>query len=310
VSGPDVAAFRCSDAARARGDAMTATAPPALRWLLLEHPGPWPVRALDALDPTLARGLSVRAESLGARVVLVRRPGRYPREPGPMRWAVADARPGREAIRWSRADDVREVLVADWDLSGRPGPSARTADEPVALVCTHGRHDVCCAVRGRPVAAVLETHWPGRVWECSHLGGDRFAASVVLLPHGLCYGRVEPSDVPRLLAAHEQRRVVPELLRGRSSLDRPAQAAQALLRERHPSLDGIDALLPLRSRALGEGSTEVVLAGDPAWNVLVQQHDDALPTPATCRSTSAATAARYVLLDARPLTSGGPRHDL
>jgi len=25
--------------------------------------------------------------------------------------------------------------------------------QPLYLVCTHGTHDVCCAVRGRPVAA-------------------------------------------------------------------------------------------------------------------------------------------------------------
>ncbi len=62
----------------------------------------------------------------------------------------------------------------------------------MALVCTHGRHDVCCAVRGRPVAAALAaaaTGWD--VWECSHVGGDRFAANVLLVPSGELFGSLD-----------------------------------------------------------------------------------------------------------------------
>ena len=33
--------MRCADAADAAGDAREGTAPPAERWFLLEHPGPW-----------------------------------------------------------------------------------------------------------------------------------------------------------------------------------------------------------------------------------------------------------------------------
>lgn len=31
------------------------------------------------------------------------------------------------------------------------------------------------------------------VWECSHVGGDRFAANIVILPEGLHYSRLTPS---------------------------------------------------------------------------------------------------------------------
>jgi hypothetical protein len=284
---------------------MVATAPPALRWLLLEHPGPWPARALDALEPALARGLAARAEALGARVALVRRPGRHPRRPGPLRWAVADARPGHEALRWSVTDDLREVLVADWDPAEHPGEGPGPAD-PVALVCTHARHDVCCAVRGRPVAAALEVHWPERVWECSHLGGDRFAASVVLLPHGLCYGRVEAADVAALLDAHESGRVLPGLLRGRSALNRTEQAAQALVRECSPSRDGLGDLLPLSSRRLDDDTTEVLLAGEPSLRVAVRERLVPLGTAATCRSTTPGVGYVYTLAGLEQVPADGP----
>ena len=39
-------AFRCADAARERADPLAGSAPPAQRWLLLEHPGPWRIDAV------------------------------------------------------------------------------------------------------------------------------------------------------------------------------------------------------------------------------------------------------------------------
>ena len=68
---------------------------------------------------------------------------------------------------------------------------------PILLVCTHGVHDTCCALRGRPVAAALAARWPGQVWECSHVGGDRFAPNVVVLPDGFYYGNLDPETAVR-----------------------------------------------------------------------------------------------------------------
>jgi hypothetical protein len=262
---------------------MLATAPPAQRWLLIEHEGPWPVHALDAFEPTLARALAARGEALDVRISLVRRPGRHPRRPGPLQWALADVRPGQECLRWSQADHARDVLAAEWDV--RTAPEEQPAD-PVALVCTHSRHDVCCAVRGRPVALALEAAWPGRVWECSHLGGDRFAASVVLLPHGVCFGRLDASSALAVLDAYDQGRLLAPYVRGRCALTRAEQAAQAFAREQTPGSDGVGALMPLASAPVSPGVVDVVLAADPPLRVRVRETQQRLPTPATCRSTS------------------------
>ena len=74
------------------------------------------------------------------------------------------------------------------------------------LVCTHGVHDTCCAIRGRPVAAALAAEWPGQVWECSHVGGDRFAPNVVVLPDGFYYGNLDPESAVRHRTAAPGRR--------------------------------------------------------------------------------------------------------
>jgi hypothetical protein len=296
VSAPTAAVtrgFRCSFAADVRGDSMVATAPPAQRWLLLEHPGPWPVNAVEVFDPWLARGLDARAETMQARISLIRRPGRHPREPGPFRWAVADVRPGQEGIRWRVAEHEAEILAVDWEVA--PGEG-----EPVALVCAHSRHDVCCALRGRPAAAALDDEWPGRVWECSHLGGDRFAATMVVLPHALYYGRVAPDVGVEILRAHARGEVRPDHLRGRCAFSRHEQAAQALAWAHGLGPTGVGSLWPITSRPVEPGVVEVVLAGDPPLQVVLRERVVPLGTPATCRSIIEAVGHEYELVAAGP----------
>ncbi len=289
--------FRCSVAARERGDSMVATAPPAQRWLLIEHEGAWPINALDVFAPDVARGLAIRAAALDARISLIRRPGRHPRTEGPIRWALADVRPGLEGIRWGVAGSAADLVDAQWQVD--PGEG-----EPVAIVCAHSRHDVCCAMQGRPVAAALDERWPGRVWECSHLGGDRFAATMVLLPHGLCYGRVTPQVGDRILTAHEQDLVVPEHLRGRCSQSRLAQAAQSLVRAAGMGSDRIEALSPLSEVELADDEFEIVLSASPNLAVRVREVTVPLGTPATCRATRNAFGRDYEMVSVQPLDSG------
>lgn len=289
--GPSAA--RCSDQSRARQDSMIATAPPASHWLLVELEGPWPIGAMGAFPKDVARVLAQRAQSADARISLIRRPGRHPRGHAPIRWAYADLRPGHEGIRWGVAEDAAAVAAADWEVSAGEG-------EPVVLVCAHSRHDVCCALRGRPVVKTLAEDWPEHVWECSHLGGDRFAATMVLLPHGLCYGRIDPTNAPEVLHAYQRGQVVPELLRGRCCLTRPEQAAQALLRDQGASRD-IGALPPLGTNSLGDGLFEVTLGGEPGHIVRLRERVVALGTPATCRATQLAEGREYELLSVTPL---------
>jgi hypothetical protein len=103
-------------------------------------------------------------------------------------------------------------------------------DEPLVLVCAHGRHDACCAERGRPLAAWMGRVEPSRVWECSHLGGDRFAGNVLVLPEGLGFGRVDVAAAGGLLAALDRGELDLDLLRGRCTLPMAAQYAEVQLR--------------------------------------------------------------------------------
>jgi hypothetical protein len=81
------------------------------------------------------------------------------------------------------------------------------------------------------VAAALAELRPGRVWESSHMGGDRFAANVLVLPVGYLYGRVLPFAAEEFVSAAEAGEVIGALLRGRIGLPATAQAALAYAHE-------------------------------------------------------------------------------
>ena len=223
---------------------MVATAAPALRWLLVEDPGPWGPDAhpTGTIAADVASDLRRRAAAQHARLVLIRRhqSGHAVHQPGPRRYAWVTCTPGATATRWHLAgtDDELRALTDPGDASSIDGPST------IYLTCTQGRHDVCCALWGRPIARQLAALRTEASFECSHMGGDRFAANVVVLPWGLVYGQVELGDVGLLVEETEAGRLVPRLLRGRSWYAAPVQAA--LIHLSQTTLDRrIDAWTPV-----------------------------------------------------------------
>ena len=224
--------FRCAVASEDRTESMAGTASTVRSFLLVEHPGPWGIDALrDARMPEgIGPELRARVAGSGTKVLLIRRPAGASSVAG-VRVFAAYAHHADPWLETTVLDDLRQVhdldleaLAAGRSLGLDPHPGS------VLAVCTHGRHDVCCAERGRPVAAGLAEAFPEQTWEASHLGGDRFAANLLVLPHGLYYGRLEP-DTARLVARlHAAGELDLDHLRGRSGLATPLQAAEVALR--------------------------------------------------------------------------------
>ncbi|GLZ36403.1 sucrase ferredoxin [Actinokineospora sp. NBRC 105648] len=280
---------RCADGCVRRGDPAGASAPPVNHWLLVEQPGPWgqdPWRE-SALPLHVVAAIAAQAAAAHARVLLIRRPGRS--VPGVRRWAYVDSRPGHERAWWTTFTDPDELL----DLRLTEG---EPSTDPIYLVCAHGKHDTCCAIRGRPVAAALAKARPDQTWECSHVGGDRFAANVVVLPHGLYYGQVAAAHGPVIAERYEAGLVDVAHLRGRSTYSAPAQAAQQFARERVGEAR-LDAFPPLSARRVGHEQWEVEL-GTPTGPLRVEvravfQRSD---TPLTCTATTPAAIRHFELV--------------
>ena len=281
---------RCAPAAERRGDHLFATAAPAERFVLVEEPGAWGRNALreSRLGANVLAGLLARCHSANARLLLVRRAHR-PTES--RRWAVADARPGFEATWWGTFDDDSELCDLD-----PTAPAGEPSNEPTFLVCTHGRRDPCCAGRGWPVAVALTEEFPEQVWQCSHVGGDRFAANVVILPHGLYYGHVVPDDAVAIARSHIEGRVSVGSLRGRSTFAPAEQAAQHFARLRH-RLDLIDALVPLGLERREDDAVAVRLAlGDGATTVVLREHESEPIPRLTCGARVATPIREWELI--------------
>lgn len=73
------------------------------------------------------------------------------------------------------------------------------------IVCTHGRHDVCCGRFGYPLYEELRRGYAAgsegrlRVWQTSHMGGHRFAPNLIDLPEGRYWGRLGPEALENLV---------------------------------------------------------------------------------------------------------------
>lgn len=229
----------CSQLSEAAGETAWGTAAEATFWVAVEQPGPWGRAALteSGLDSAVGRELERMCAAHGGRALLIRRPAGG--LPSPQRTVLLSvgALAGRPLLLEAHVDDPASLL-------GLPFAHLATAREiagftpsahPALCVCTNGKRDVCCAVRGRPVAAALASARPGQVWESSHLAGHRFAPTGVLLPTGQVLARLDDRRACSALDAAARGELPAESLdavhhRGLSHLSEPEQAADAWLR--------------------------------------------------------------------------------
>ena len=242
------------------------------------------------------------------------------REPvGSLRWAVVDQPSG--LVRWGWWDasaarpDAPPQARAGLDRAaaalGEPVVAGRDGGTGAALllVCAHGRHDACCAVRGRPVAAALAARWPAETWECSHVGGDRFAPNLLVLPDGAYYGDLDPASAEQVVEDHLAGAVGTRHLRGVSSGPPAVQAALLGVLERFGPASVRDARggppVPV-----GEDRWEVVVTGSgrlPPRCVVTVARSRRPPARLTCRAPGDAVAAVHEAVEVRvEATSPGP----
>jgi len=293
--------FQCADHARVRQDPLAGTAATAGRWLLIEHNGPWAPDALagSGIEDRVQAVLAGAARAASTRIVLIRRPGR-PEQGGLRRWAIMSQSAG-DTPTWGTWLTDGDLLAPALVLTGAPPPAdAAAADappQPLLLVCTHGRHDTCCAVRGRPVAAALAKRWPETTWECSHIGGDRFAGNVVVLPDGTYYGNLDAESAVGVVDSHLGGRVDAAYLRGTSSHPPTVQAAVVAAHERLGPAGPRD-VVAFTTERLDEGSWRVCLTcrgSLPTEVVAVVTRSIRPAAQLTCRAPALSRAYAYTV---------------
>lgn len=279
----------CSTLSREFAEPVDGTAATAATWLLIEQSGPWGSRALtqSRLDPVLGGYLERATEGSGVRVALIRRPGRHPGASGPARRRVfaAHTLPGRSWVRSIELTDPRELRDLDFPALGagrHHGLGDAYRGDPLVCVCTNGTRDRCCAVLARPLVGELAAAGTPGLWESTHLGGHRFAPTLLVLPYGYAYGRIGATEVTDVLGAVRNGRVRTHGCRGRSAFDRPAQAAELAVR-RSCAETAADALTVQHTEGTGPRWTVTVAHRDGrSWRAEVLDDASGPPLPASC----------------------------
>ena len=290
---------RCSLRSLAAEESLAGTASTIRHWLLIEHPGPWGRDGLlDARLPAgVGRGLWALEGTSGARVLLIRKPDREAADDaGPVRCFAVDT---RDAWLGSQALDRIEDAVR-LDPRDRSSFRGDPGGETLFVVCTHGRRDPCCAERGRPIARVLADAFPDRTWESTHVGGDRFAGNLVAFPHGLYFGRLEPSEAPAIAQAYTEGRIGSlDRYRGRSCDPFPVQAAERAVRE-HLGLDRIDDVASVNVRRDGDRAAVVVFTTPRGRRGVRLERSPGPPMRLTCLATVEQSRAVWTVLGIDP----------
>ncbi|MGY3204489.1 sucrase ferredoxin [Streptomyces sp. TE5632] len=304
----------CSTVSRRLDEPVAGTAATARTWLLLEQPGPWGAKALTSshLDPALGRALEAATKGTGVRIALIRRPGRHadPRTPATRRVYGAHTVPGNTWLHAAATTDPERLLDLDFAALGRGQSDTFDAalggrphdGDPLALVCTNGKRDRCCALLGRPLAAELTASGVQGVWEVTHLGGHRFAPTVLVLPHGYAYGRAGAHAVKEALHGAREGRIVVEGCRGNSAWERPGQAAELAVRTEVGEY-AAGALTVVRTDgAAPRWQVLVAHADGRRWRVEVAQGTSLPPRAESCGTSVLGSPARMDVVAVREVT--------
>lgn len=273
TGGPGPQTARCSEISQTAGESLAGTAPETPAWLLVEQGLPWGRDALveSGVDRSVALELSRRAEAAGVKVLLVRRAGRR----------SSTERERRVFAAWTGQKPFLDSLTCEGDLGlldldleglarGARPDGGTPVDGSMTVVCTNGRRDACCALHGcRAVDALVEVR-PEATWECSHLGGHRFAATMLCLPSGACFGRLRAASAVETVVALEAGTLDLNHLRGFVGRPAPVQVAEDILRRRL-GLVGLRDVTPAALRQ-HDDTAEVTLrtAGSHAHSIVLQ----------------------------------------
>lgn len=231
---PNNAHFQCAAGSLKAGEQLFGTASRVDVWFALEVPKPYGHKAFE--DSNLPSAVKTRLSGVldatpNARLQLIKKGAGFAGDGITFFVGVChEEEPNLYEFHLSSYEDLLEIdlpgIVAEKEHFWKYDRS-----DPAFLVCTNARRDQCCAKFGLPVFEALCQKDSENVWQTSHLGGHRFAATMVVLPFGATYGRLTGNDLPALLDAQWEGKVHLSNYRGRSCYAPHVQVAEAFLRQ-------------------------------------------------------------------------------
>ncbi len=235
--------FYCSAQSSLADEQPVGTASTGDVWLLLEYPHPWGVKAFQESDLSrdIKRHINAALKSVPRTRLLFIRQDIAPTEFLTLfivRSRELDSSLVRYELKgYEQLLEMNLTSVLAGELSG-----AKICEQPLFLVCTHGKRDKCCAKFGFAIyKSIRDFAGDASVWQSSHVGGDRFAANVLCFPDGLFYAHVTEESGQSIVTKYRERRLVLNNFRGRSCYPPPIQAAEFFVRS-ESGLSGVSDL--------------------------------------------------------------------
>jgi hypothetical protein len=249
----------CSALSIEVNEQLFGTAPHTEVWIALEYPFPAGSKALEEStipDAVKAYLFNLQKSIPGTRLLLIRQENPKPHLEIRAFVGLSSILPPR--FYEFHLSNYEELLNLDFAslFSGQIEYPQNFHDQPLFLVCTNGKRDPCCAHWGHPVYSEMAKHAANLVWQTSHLGGHRFAANVICLPHGIYYGRIRPEQATSLMSDYQNNKLTHQNYRGRAHYSPEVQAAEYYLLVKTSSLD-IDAFQLQQSHLTAENRWEV-----------------------------------------------------
>lgn len=212
----------CRDLCLERDEPLEGTGNAPARVLMLAWPrGKWRTPRWESLDMSEALSSAVHEAALsGLHLALVDRVGE------------SGALPQLHALPESvKTDFTSEVELVAAIRAYTQGVVFEGEYDPriTVLVCTDSRRDACCARYGFSTYKALDAladREKFNIVQATHVGGCRFAASLVVMPQRQRYGRMTAGQAPAFLEALARGGIFLPAYKGRTDAPEPLQVAE------------------------------------------------------------------------------------
>ena len=212
----------CTDLCSERGEPLAGTGDAPQRILMLAWPrGKWRTPRWESvgMSPALTEALHEAAHA-GLHVALVDKV------------EAANALPTLHALPenvFADFADEDELIATIRGYVAGTVFAGRQDTRSTILCCTDNRRDACCARHGFSTykALVAEADPASfNIVQATHIGGCRFAASLVVMPQRQRYGRMAADQAAEFLTALDRDEVYLPAYKGRTDQPEPLQVAE------------------------------------------------------------------------------------
>ena len=272
----------CTDLCSARGEPLAGLGNAPERILMLAWPrGKWRTPRWESVDMSAALSAALHdASQARLHVALVDKVDAA----GPL--PTLHALP--ENVFADFADEDALIAAIRAYIAGAVFAGRRDTRQTI-LCCTDSRRDACCARHGfSTYKALVAAADPARfnIVQATHIGGCRFAASLVVMPQRQRYGRMTAAQAPQFLAALGRGDIYLPAYKGRTDQPEPLQVAELAAMgwaesHGHRAMDVvIDPAAPPEDAP--EGATLVLTAAVGAERLAIHLHDQIFFVQGNC----------------------------